>query len=224
MSLHQQNTDSLMQQSMLNQLANTALNEEQLSSVNDKVLRIDNLVKEFNVARSNIENNGDLSPSGKQSSINDLRLNKAKSLSTIATTESLDKRIAEIRLTLVPSDKFKKEPAVDAMRQHEIRNILRQMDELKVVELYLDISVSGRDDETMRAIEDSPASFPLISDLSIIEKGKHARAERESPESKKLLNQLISMRSTLQNAIDTAKSSMQITEEDSLLKMASGEV
>ena len=72
-------------------------------------------------------------------------------------------------------------PATDPVQQFlvekEIREALQGMDELEVRVLYEDLAVTGRDDMTMLAVENAPASFPLISDPAILDAGKRGRGE-----------------------------------------------
>ena len=214
--------DDLMQQAWFAQSESNNLNEVQIKSTKKGLTHIVDNMAEYREDVTHVKANGDLSPNGKQVKINDLAQTTENRLAGFVNPElaQLDKRIAELEEKTRPQ-----QPAGDVvlefLRQREIRDRLVDMDELKIVGLYQSLATSGKDDLAMRAIEESPAAFPLISDAAILAAGKAARGERHNPKSKELLEQLKSMRSMLSAAFNSARAELGL-KDGSLEAIAAG--
>ncbi len=215
-------TDDLMQQAYFAQSESNNLNEAQIESTKKGLTLIVNNMAEFRTALSHINGDGDLSPGGKQTKINDLAQTTENRLTGFVNPklDQLDKRIAETEKEARPQ-RPDGDPVVEFLRQREIRDRLVDMDELKIVGLYQSLATSGKDDLVMRSIEESSAAFPLISDAVILAAGKAARGERHNPKSKELLEQLKSMRSILSAAYNSARAELGL-KDGSLEAIAAG--
>jgi hypothetical protein len=151
------------------------------------------------------------SDSGRRTRVATLGSDTLERLDQVTRSEiaSLDKRIAELEILLRPQ-RPATDPVEEKLAQQEIRKLLRQKSELEIIVLFQELAVTGKDDLTMRAIEDAPQAFRLISDPAIIAAGRRARAERHDPNSAKLLSQLKSWRSILSAAYETAKAELDL--------------
>ena len=217
-------TDSVIQQAHNHMMDQSDMSEAQQGNLKAILGRIDTLLEDYARQAAQIRSNGKLSKEGQESELADLRQTAHESLSRIsdAEAEKLDKRMVDLQHELRPQP-----PATDAVLQFmvekEIRERLQGMDELELRVLYEDLAVTGRDDMTMLAIENAPASFPLISDPAILDAGKRGRGARQSPESAKILEQITSWRGILGSAVASARAQIGGVDDDPVAKVAHGD-
>lgn len=215
--------ETVLQQVTRRQLDNSQLNDAQKEKTLQVIERLDLAITSYDEQKAHILADGDLSPNGQTSKIAQLAATTAESIERIVNTdlESLSNRVLELEAELTPQPPST-DKAVEFLAQREIRDMLREVDALEIVALYQTLAIDGTDDLTMRAIEEAPASFPLITDLSIIEAGKRGRAERHSPENAELLRQMNQRKAMLTSAKNSALAHIGMT-NDPILKMAVGE-
>lgn len=212
-----------LQQVTRRQLDNSQLNDAQKEKTLQVIERLDLAITSYDEQKAHILADGDLSPNGQTSKIAQLAATTTESIERIVNTdlESLSNRVLELEAELTPQPPST-DKVVEFLAQREIRDMLREVDALEIVALYQTLAIDGTDDLTMRAIEEAPASFPLITDLSIIEAGKRGRAERHSPENAELLRQMNQRKAMLTSAKNSALAHIGMT-NDPILKMAVGE-
>ncbi|MET0106196.1 MAG: hypothetical protein ABW072_13795, partial [Sedimenticola sp.] len=159
---------------------------------------------------AHIRNDARLSPEGKTADLGALKTQTYERLEHTMNPylDKLKERVAVIEERIRPQDP--EEPLLEYLKQRELRDQLRQMDELRIMELYQALAVSGDDDLCMRAIENSPPAFPLISDKALLANGKRARGLRGSPESAQRLAQLRQVRAMVEAAADKIMQALEL--------------
>jgi len=212
-----------MQQQWFESLNQQNLSDEQLNQAKEQLTNINSAMAEFRTAAAHIRADARLSKEGQAADLGALAQQAADRLEHVVDLGALDRRIAELGERLRPQAPDT-DPVLQHLREREVRDLLRDKDELEVIGLYEELAVNARDDLSMRAIESAPASFPLISDPAILEGGKRARAERQSPDAAKTLRQLKAMRSTLESALNTARAELNLPADDVVVRIARGEV
>jgi len=155
-------------------------------------------------ARINTDNL--LSTEGKAQKLAGLNESTSESLEGIAGTyiRELDEQIAKIETMGRQQEPEAANPTLEFLRQAEIREACREMGELELVALYQAAAVEGNADCFMRAVENSPNPFPLITDKVLLSDGMQARAMRGSPELSGKLAELRQVRATISAAMDSA--------------------
>ena len=201
----------LISQQLFYQLENSNLNKTQIEQGKETLTKIENIMSDFRSEKARISQDGDLSKQGQATKLAGLSATTGEQLQNIIHHElaTFDSRIAQLSEQIRPQNPSSNELLEHAM-QKEVRDKLYSMDPLEVLGLYKDLSISGADDLTMRAIEQAPASFPLIDDPAVIEAGREARGRRQRKEEAELLDQLKSWRATIEAAYMTAKSELNL--------------
>ncbi|MEJ1339419.1 MAG: hypothetical protein RPU34_10410 [Candidatus Sedimenticola sp. (ex Thyasira tokunagai)] len=202
----------IQQQQYLEMLANSRMNEAQIKSARTVLEDIGACLPGYHEQRTHIMNDDRLSDAGKGNDLATLSQGTYENIKRLTTTEikQLDKRIAELEYVLRPQAP-NTDTVVEHLKQKEVRDLLRKKDELETMALYEELAVSGTNDLVMRAIEEAP--LPLISDQSIIEAGRRARAERQSPEEATLLTQLKQWRSIVDGRLNSARAELGIADD-----------
>nr|BDD47602.1 hypothetical protein 9 [Gammaproteobacteria bacterium] len=205
-------SDDIMQQQYFEMLARSQLNEAQIASAKETLSKSKEIMDKHHEAKAHINNDARLSAQGKEADLAVLSQGTYEQLKNTLGAEmnSLDKRIGELTYQLRPQAPSK-DSVVEELRQQEVRAHLREMDALKVLELYESLAVSGDNDLVMRAVEEAP--FPLIDNPEIIVAGQRSRAERNDPKSAKLLVQMKQWRSVIEGALNTAQAELGIAED-----------
>ncbi|MES9887280.1 MAG: hypothetical protein ABW140_10740 [Candidatus Sedimenticola sp. 6PFRAG1] len=189
-------------QQWLEQMARAQLDSSLINEADDVLTKLAIHAESHQQSVQHIRNDARLSPEGK---LADLGALKTQTHDRIERTvkpyiSQLRERMAVIEERLRPQDP--EEPLLEYLQQREMRDQLREVDELKRMELYQTLAVSGDDDLCMRAIENAPMAFPLITDKVLLADGRRARALRGSPESAAKLEQLRQVRALVEAAID----------------------
>ncbi|MES9957103.1 MAG: hypothetical protein ABW086_08640 [Sedimenticola sp.] len=196
----------------LEQMARQQLDTSLINEADDVLTKLAIHAERHQQNAAHIRNDARLSPEGRQADLGALRTQSYERIEHTVNPyiAQLKERVAVIEERLRPQDP--EEPLLEYLKQRELRDQLRQMDELKIMELYQALAVSGDDDLCMRAIENSPPAFPLIADKALLADGKRARGLRGSPESAQRLEQLRQVRAMVDAAVDKI---MQVLELDS---------
>lgn len=113
------------------------------------------------------------------------------------------------------------DPTLQYWREREVREILRDMDPMEAVSVYLAAASSGKDPLLEAAIESAPRIRPLVSD-EILEKAREARAERLAPEVAARIRDLGVAISTLESARSGAIAELGLPDDDPILVLAAG--
>ena len=217
-------TDSVIQQAHGHMLDQSNMSEAQQASLKGVLGRIDALLEDYAREASQIRSNGKLSSTGQASELADLQQTAQESLARISDTEAskLDERMVALQHELRPQPPAS-DPVLQFLVEREIRRHLQDKDQLEVIALYQELAVTGADDMTMLAIENAPASFPLISDPGTLDAGKRGRGARQSPESAKLLKQITQWRGILASAVANAKAQIGGADDDPVARIANGD-
>ena len=211
----------IIQQSWFDEMEASALNEVLIEDAKRNLKRIADVVDDHRSTSAHINADADLSGKGRANRLGELANESAERLERIVANQlnDLDRAIGDLQDKVRPQSPAS-DPVLEHLREREIRDQLRTMDAIEVIGLYLDLAQSGRDDATMRAIEDAPAAFPLISDSAVLEQGKRARGVRQSPTVAGELAVLKRLRATLESARDTARASLGLPLDDPVSLMA----
>ena len=201
--------DSVLQQVRSHLIEQSSMNEAQRQNVKDTIERLETVVSDYAREAAHIRADGDLTGQGQARRLADLRENSLQRLHTIVDSEvvSLTKRMGELENELRPQPPAS-DPVLQFLKEQEIRTLLRDKDELEVRVAYQEWAVTGKDDDAMRAIENAPQAFPLITDPSILNAGQRGRAARHSPEAAQLLKQMREWLGILNSAVAQAKASI----------------
>ncbi|MEJ1372724.1 MAG: hypothetical protein RPU52_00420 [Candidatus Sedimenticola sp. (ex Thyasira tokunagai)] len=189
-------------QQWLEQLAREQLDSSLINEADDVLTKLALIGESHLASTQHIHDDARLSPEGKIADIGALKVQTHDRIerSVRPYIAQIKERIAIIEERIKPQDPD--DPLLEHLKQREVRDRLTETDELKRMELYQSLAVSGEDDLCMRAIENAPNSFPLITDKALLMDGKRARALRGSPESSVKLKQLRQVRATVEAAID----------------------
>lgn len=213
-----------VQQQVRNHLSDQAdITESQRESVKDIEQRVDALVTDYSEAEAHIKNDARLSPEGKEADLSKLKQDYIARLRHITDGEvkQIEKRLAEMEVQLRPQ-RPDTDPVVHELQLQEIRSLLRGKPEIEIIGDYQTWATEGTDDIAMMAVEGAPQFAPLISDPSILEAGRQARAARHNPKSAALLRQLRQMQGLLKNIIASAEAAIDLPADDMLSRIAAG--
>lgn len=197
----------LLEVSIEQELIKSELNEAQHIEALETTDALAKVMEEFREATRHIRNDGRLTQAGQASDLAVLKTSTNGRITQIGDDrlESLDKRIAELEYLTRPQQPDT-DPQLELLNQQKVRRMLAGVDELHLMEVYQELSVSGANDLIMRAIEQSP--IPMINDPSILEAGKKARGERQNAESARTLRQLRKVRNTIAATVNAYRSEL----------------
>lgn len=201
--------DDIIQQTLLAQLARADINEAQKEKAQETLSQLATIMNDHRQAVAHIRADGRLTEAGQAADIARLAGETDARLSAVGDDRitRLDARIAELQHLLRPQDKAA-DPKLEFMQQLEVRQLLAGMDELELTAMYQEAAIDGSNDLLMRSVESAPLG--LIHDRTVLESGKRARGQRQSPESATTLRQLQSVRSIIQAEINAARSELNL--------------
>lgn len=216
--------DSVLQQAIGHQMDMSDLNDAQKQEVKVSLNQLEKMTAGHVEAAGHIASDDGSTGIGKDRKLAELRQSSVAALHQImdSSINTLAKRIGEVEIQLEPQH-----PETDAtlqyLKESEIRGLVKDMDQLEIIVLYQELAVTGKDDDTMRSIENAPQAFPLIHDVTILDAGRRGRAARHSPEAALQLKQLRQWKGMLQSAVSQAETVIGI-EDDFLTRIAKGEL
>ncbi len=193
------------QQHWLDLLSQHNLDASLIDESDDRLTTLAIIIERHSQQVAHVNHDGRLSDEGRKAGLGELAQTTVESIdrSLGGYLQELDTRLAEIEHQLRPQEPDT-DPTLEFFKQREIREQLILMDELELVALYQSLAESGDDDLCMRAIEQCPSSFPLITDKELLAAGKRARGLRGNPKSAERLRQLRKTRGVISAARDTA--------------------
>jgi hypothetical protein len=201
--------DDILQQSYLAQLAAAQLNDAQQQKAQETLSQIAGIMSDCREAAKHIRADGRLTEAGQAADIARLASETDSRLAAIGDDriKRLDARIAELAHLIRPQDQAS-DLVLELMKQQEVRQLLTGMDELELTAMYQEAAIDGSNDLLIRSIESAP--LQLIHDQTVLESGKRARGQRQSPESATILRQLQRVRSIIQGEVNAARSELNL--------------
>lgn len=214
--------DDLTQQSILKQLEAAGLDQSLPDDIQNALNRLRGLRDEYTEQAGHINGNGDFSPQGKQTRLATLAQTSSENARRAADTllESLAKRIRDEDIRLSEITNPNSDRTVRELRNIEIRRHLADKSDVEIQSMVINAGIAG-DREFLDAVRTSP--IQLLADLAPLEAATRAAAEQVNPDSAGNRRRLMSLQSTLQNALSATLTHCGDNRSDPVRRVAEGQ-